>query len=370
MSQFNVRGHNGLEEQTVPATNTVNVGINAANRALLNRIPTIEDRVDQIENAVVGGVLPTQHNQLIGIQGGNADHRYHLDEDEKQLIDDLPGKLNVINGSLQSVKNSILGLQSSVTNINNRLTVIEGGAGGGGGNTIVGGEGRTVDYGTPGTYMWQVPADVSQIRVTACAGGGGGGGTSWSPAPSGGGGGGGEAIVNQIFTVTPSSALNLTVSSGGGAGSNGGSTVIGNLITLLGGAAGAAGAAGGAGGAAGGPGGGDGGDGGASPTAGEPGILSQGGGSTGGGGSLGGGGLGSGGSHLETQTGGISAFLIDGLPANGWSGTTRLITGDSTNPTVSTGGRGTAGGGGGSAGSASRGGGGGRGGDGYIRIEW
>lgn len=108
-----------------------------------------------------------------------------------------------------------------------------------------------------------IPDNLDAVFVTACGGGGGGSsgldGAS-TTTPGGSGGGGGDYIIDQKFTVTPSSTLTCTVGAGGAggagvasgakAGKAGGSTVIGNLVTLSGGgggkvpAAGSAGAAG------------------------------------------------------------------------------------------------------------------------------
>lgn len=97
--------------------------------------------------------------------------------------------------------------------------------------------GNVFEYTTAGTYILQIPATVTKIKVTACGAGGGGGGSN----DGGGGGGGGEAIVEQEYSVTPQSQLSITIGSGGAggrdnaAGKAGGSTVIGALVTLRGG---------------------------------------------------------------------------------------------------------------------------------------
>lgn len=95
--------------------------------------------------------------------------------------------------------------------------------------------GNVFEYTTAGTYILQIPATVTKIKVTACGAGGGGGGSN------DGGGGGGEAIVEQEYSVTPQSQLSITIGAGGAGGSDnaagkaGGSTVIGSLVTLRGG---------------------------------------------------------------------------------------------------------------------------------------
>lgn len=82
-----------------------------------------------------------------------------------------------------------------------------------------------------------VPAGVRAIYVTAC-GGGGGGGNTWlsGNSPGGGGGGGGaDAVYFKKLAVTPGTRISITIGKGGGAVSNGGTTSIGNLLSLAGG---------------------------------------------------------------------------------------------------------------------------------------
>ena len=130
--------------------------------------------------------------------------------------------------------------------------------------------GTVFEYSKPGTYQLLIPANVNKIKVTACGGGGAGGGDIYHATnPRAGGGGGGAAIVDQEYTVTPQSTLNITVGAGGKGdtginntyAASGTATVIGNLVTLAGGQGGyqttnqsadTGGAAGGAGGGKGG----------------------------------------------------------------------------------------------------------------------
>lgn len=101
-----------------------------------------------------------------------------------------------------------------------------------------------------GTFV--VPANVTKIWVSACAGGGGGGGSfSTSGASSGGAGGGGagQSIQKVGYVVTPGQSLAATIGSGGTGGpvgtpgSAGGATSLGALFTLTGGSGGQAGGA-------------------------------------------------------------------------------------------------------------------------------
>ena len=139
-----------------------------------------------------------------------------------------------------------------------------------------------------GTYT--VPAGVTTLWVSGCAGGGGGGsaGTSTTTVGAGGGGGGGagQSVLRTAIAVAAGDSLSITVGAGGAGGAAppatsgtngnngaaGGNTVLTNttaattLLTLTGGGDGGGGGGGGgdsAGGVGGGgyPNGGDGGDG-------------------------------------------------------------------------------------------------------------
>lgn len=107
--------------------------------------------------------------------------------------------------------------------------------------------GGVKEFTANGTFT--VPAGINKILITACAGGQGGiydtlsitGGTTASYST---GGEGGEWIFKKAFNVTPNQSISITVGKGGAGGENGssgsggtvgGNTIIGNLITLLGG---------------------------------------------------------------------------------------------------------------------------------------
>lgn len=93
----------------------------------------------------------------------------------------------------------------------------------------------TQTFTSNGTFT--VPAGVHKILITACGGGGGGKGIS--------GGWGADYIVKRAFSVEPNAVIPITVGKGGlgqDANSNpeieatdGGATIIGNLITISGG---------------------------------------------------------------------------------------------------------------------------------------
>lgn len=126
---------------------------------------------------------------------------------------------------------------------------------------------------TSGSFT--VPAGVTSLQVSGCAGGGGGGGGAGSSSPfaggGGGGGGAGESVIKEVVTVTPGQVIEVVIGNGGnrglgnvssaGTGTAGGTTRFGDFITLAGGRAGVGGrgdsGSGGAGGAPGGQWGGD-----------------------------------------------------------------------------------------------------------------
>jgi len=83
-----------------------------------------------------------------------------------------------------------------------------------------------------------VPAGVNELVITACGAGGGGAGNKVYNTFAGSGGGG-DAIYKKKFKVTPGSAMQIVIGASGPGGgqiaTSGGSTIIGNLITLPGG---------------------------------------------------------------------------------------------------------------------------------------
>ena len=97
--------------------------------------------------------------------------------------------------------------------------------------------GGTQTFMENGTFV--VPNGVYKILITACAGGESGTHTGQSNY-DGSGGQGGEYIYKKAFSVSPKSSINITIGKGGSPNINkrnvpGGNTVIGGLITLLGG---------------------------------------------------------------------------------------------------------------------------------------
>lgn len=213
-----------------------------------------------------------------------------------------------------------------------------------------------------GTFT--VPPGVTTLYVSGCAAGGGGGSggsnnggqSSLVGGGGGGGGGAGQSIIKQPYTVTPGQSISITIgaagtggvgpvtSGAGSAGTSGGNTVVGSLITLSGGAAGTGGGA----------------------------VLSNtiGGGGAGGAGGSGYpvGGNGSDGNYMGQ--GGLGASCpFGGGGANGRA----AITTSNTNGGAVASGYGSGGGGGGAgygSSSAMYGGSGGAGAPGFILIEW
>lgn len=93
---------------------------------------------------------------------------------------------------------------------------------------IQGGVKRFTENGT-----FTVPDGVCKILITACAGGGGG---RYNPNPPAGGGQGGEWVFKSPYIVSPGDSISITVGEGGTNSSPlGGNTIIGSLLTLLGG---------------------------------------------------------------------------------------------------------------------------------------
>lgn len=82
---------------------------------------------------------------------------------------------------------------------------------------------QTINFTTPGTSTWTVPAGVSSISIYCWGGGGGGGGASYGANTSntwsftgvgkGGGSGGFNKVIN--YSVVPGQVLNVTVGAGG-----------------------------------------------------------------------------------------------------------------------------------------------------------
>lgn len=99
-------------------------------------------------------------------------------------------------------------------------------------------QGGVQEFTSNGTFT--VPKGVFKILITACAGGEGGRTsqiaiTGGATASQSRGGDGGEWIFKKAFNVAPNDKISITVGSGGQNGGAGGNTIIGNLITLLGG---------------------------------------------------------------------------------------------------------------------------------------
>lgn len=114
-------------------------------------------------------------------------------------------------------------------------------------------------YEEAGTYEFTVPANVYELKISACGAGAGAGGACVSKhseegypyqTRNGGGGGSGEAIKDKIYQVTPGQVITIKVGKKGiggkglvatqnnqkaSDGTDGEATVIGNLVTLAGG---------------------------------------------------------------------------------------------------------------------------------------
>lgn len=114
-------------------------------------------------------------------------------------------------------------------------------------NNLQTGQGRIRVAKFTASGSWTAPAGVYAVNVLAVGGGGGGGGvntTTTNVATSGGGGGGG--VFDGMLSVVPGTTYTVTIATGGNgatsgaaAGSNGGDTTFGSLMTAPGGQGGA-----------------------------------------------------------------------------------------------------------------------------------
>lgn len=95
-----------------------------------------------------------------------------------------------------------------------------------------------INYSTPGSNTWIVPAGVLSIGIEAWGGGGGGGGSGSTisqdcvPNASGGGGGGAGGYGVHIVDVTPGDVIGFTVGTGGNGGGPGTSGVSGGSTSV------------------------------------------------------------------------------------------------------------------------------------------
>lgn len=103
-----------------------------------------------------------------------------------------------------------------------------------------------VNFTTPGTYDWVVPAGIYSVRAEGWGAGGGAGAGNGTHAPAGGGAG---AYVSRVFEVVPGQVITVVVGAGGAGGTldpdqrgqTGGATLIsmaGTTIAALGGVGG------------------------------------------------------------------------------------------------------------------------------------
>jgi len=127
--------------------------------------------------------------------------------------------------------------------------------------SVVGPTTTTLEYTTPGTFGYTLPANMVGNQIEVVIVGGGGGGADAQPgADEGGGGGGAGGYINRILFVDPGSPVVIVVGRGGGLSADGGASQFiyaDQTITALGGGGGkgSTGANGGSGGGAGGAGG-------------------------------------------------------------------------------------------------------------------
>lgn len=94
--------------------------------------------------------------------------------------------------------------------------------------------------------VFEVPADVTSMKVTVVGGGGGGAKSAFTTGRGGGGGGGGVAI-QEVTGLTPGSSIQVTVggaglgrTTNGTSGTSGGTSSFGSYVSATGGAGGLA----------------------------------------------------------------------------------------------------------------------------------
>lgn len=93
--------------------------------------------------------------------------------------------------------------------------------------------------------VFEVPADVTSMKVTVV--GGGGGGAKTNNISTGGGGGGGGVAIQEVTGLTPGSIIQVTVggaglgqTTAGTSGTSGGTSSFGSYVSATGGAGGSA----------------------------------------------------------------------------------------------------------------------------------
>ena len=79
-----------------------------------------------------------------------------------------------------------------------------------------------VEFTTPGSYYWTVPAGVTSVSAVAIGGGGGGSASTLASNGISGGGGGGGGLHWKTFSATPGSTWNIVVGAGGTGGTSAG----------------------------------------------------------------------------------------------------------------------------------------------------
>lgn len=128
--------------------------------------------------------------------------------------------INVISSILTTINSKVSTISSQVSTVDSKVTT---------------GLGGVQIFTSNGTFV--VPSNVKRIWITACAGGKGG---NIYNSNTNYGGEGGDWIFKQPFSVSPSQSISIAVGKGGAGKTSsdenpGGNTVIGSLITLLGG---------------------------------------------------------------------------------------------------------------------------------------
>jgi hypothetical protein len=246
------------------AGTTLDAGLSVVNLSLLRATPSAEPSVKtqsfamanmsmiSAKGATVAGgtttsVFAATDGDVVDISGsgwtctsfGTAQQAGHIVEGTFQGTGTLTQSANLnINGGGSNISVEAGDHYRAVANTTSQIDVFVTKKSG----KAVTPPGGIQQFSANGTFT--VPAGITTIYVTACAGGGGGAGGASSSSCGGGGGGAGDFVFKSPYTVTPGASISITIGAAGtagpanSAGGAGGNTVIGSLVTLTGGTGG------------------------------------------------------------------------------------------------------------------------------------
>lgn len=183
-------------------------------------------------------------------------------------MDNNAANTSILNDQLRKTTQTLLSLQNSIGDINDRTTGIL--------TTDRGGTGQDASAWTSGDFVYMsstgvmghktigtgidvftssgtftAPAGVNWVSLTILSGGGGGGAGGTTSGGGGGGGGGGGFVTGYLYPVTGGNTYTVTVGAAGIASTNGGASIF-DTLSVPGGSKGAdnSGGTGGTGGSA------------------------------------------------------------------------------------------------------------------------